>query len=221
MLQDMPWRSLRATAKGIARSKLDLTVEGTGNIPASGPGVIAGRHYHHLHDGVIVLATVPRPVHALAAVDWIQSDAGKTGMGAACRAARWPTVIRVRDGATPDQVREASRHLRHAFEDAIVLFREGRLLAVFPEGYPNIDPGYTPKTGDEFLPFKAGFARIAQAGARALGQPVPVIPTGFRYERGERWRVTVRYGEPIPVGIGTEIADVVAQVERQVRELSA
>ena len=38
---------------------------------------------------------------------------------------------------------------------------QGRLLVIFPEGYPNIDPTYTTKIEpDEFLPFKPGFLNI-------------------------------------------------------------
>jgi hypothetical protein len=39
--------------------------------------------------------------------------------------------------------------------------RQGCLLVVFPEGYPNIDPHYTPKRTRRHASFKSGFATIA------------------------------------------------------------
>ena len=50
---------------------------------------------------------------------------------------------------------------------SVDLLVEGRLLVIFPEGYPNIDPNYTTKTEpDEFLPFKPGFVSIASAAEK-------------------------------------------------------
>ena len=40
---------------------------------------------------------------------------------------------------------------------------------VFPEGYPNVDPDYTPKGEGEMLPFRPGFARLAVLAAQAGG----------------------------------------------------
>jgi Acyltransferase len=57
-----------------------------------------------------------------------------------------------------------NRHQRRALCDSVELLAEGRLLVAFPEGYPNIDPHYTPKKQpEEFLPFKPGFAAIVAA----------------------------------------------------------
>jgi len=80
----------------------------------------------------------------------------------------------------------------------VELLAEGRLLVVFPEGYPNIDPHYTPKKQpEEFLPFKAGFAAIAAAAEKRLGASIPIIPTGFRYTKNSRWTARLNIGEAV------------------------
>jgi 1-acyl-sn-glycerol-3-phosphate acyltransferase len=72
------------------------------------------------------------------------------------------------------------------------------LLVVFPEGYPNIDPHYTPKTrAEEFLPFKSGFAAIAAAAEKRLGAKIPIIPTGFHYTRARCWTARLNIGKPV------------------------
>ena len=65
---DMPWRSLRAMSRAMLR-KVDLRVEGVEHIPASGPAILVARHYHHLYDGAAALATAPRSLHPLVAMD--------------------------------------------------------------------------------------------------------------------------------------------------------
>jgi 1-acyl-sn-glycerol-3-phosphate acyltransferase len=139
-------------------------------------------------------------------------------MTALCRAAGWPVVLR-RDGATPVDNADARRALRQATADSLALLGAGHALLVFPEGYPNIDPGYTPKRGDDdVLPFLPGFARLA-ALAAARGLEVPIVPAGFEYARGDRWAVTLRFGEPRTLH-RAQAAAVIAEVEREVRELS-
>jgi putative membrane protein len=218
-MPDIPWRLLRAGSGALLRRNVDLSVEGLDHLPARGPVIIAARHYHHLYDGAIVIATVPRPVHILVGLDWVRNPAGKALMTGLCRAARWPVVLR-RDGSAPVDEGQARRELRKAMADAMELLREDRVLLVFPEGYPTIDPGYTPKRGDDvWLPFRPGFARLATLAA-ARGMCVPIVPAGFRYERGERWRVTLRLGEPVTVADRRDEAAAAARIEAEVRRLS-
>jgi 1-acyl-sn-glycerol-3-phosphate acyltransferase len=102
------------------------------------------------------------------------------------------------------------------------LLRAGQILLVFPEGYPNVDPSYTPKTGDDaFLPFQPGFLRIAALAEQDGVTRVPIVPVGLAYQRGERWRVTVRFGRPITLSPGVSLRDQVATIEEQVRNLSS
>jgi putative membrane protein len=218
-MPDVAWRFLRTGSGMLARRKLDLTVEGAEHLPRRGPVIIAARHYHHLYDGVAMFATVRRPLHILVGLDWVRNPTGKAAMTALCRAAEWPVVMR-RDGATPVDELQARRELRQALVDSLAVLEKGHALLVFPEGYPNIDPGYTPKPDEHaFLPFQPGFARLATLAA-AQGMPVPIVPAGFVYERGERWRVTLRFGAPVTITRRQEEPAARAAVEAEVRRLS-
>jgi putative membrane protein len=211
-MNDMPWRSMRAAARAGLPRKVELTVEGAEHLPASGPVVIAARHYHHLYDGAAFLASIPRPVHIVVTVDWVKEGLGRRGLEAACRSARWPAVVRT------DEHRNRAI-LRKAAQDSVQLLREGRVLLVFPEGYPTIDPNPTPKqSDDEILPFRDGFVRFARMAERSGVPSVPIVPAGLRYERGSHWRLTIRYGPAIAVS--DDLQAVRGQVEAQVRLLS-
>jgi putative membrane protein len=218
-MADMAWRSIRAVSQAVVKRRLDLHVEGSEFVPPTGPVIIAARHFHHLYDGCALLATIPRPLHILVALDWVRSRPGRIAMDSACRSASWPVVLR-RDGATAVELGDAARALRRATRQSVSLLRAGRVLLVFPEGYPNVDPGYTPKQDeDAFLPFQPGFVRLATlAGEQRLR--VPIVPAGFRYERGRRWRVDLRFGEPLVVEARGQEEAVRREVEARVRLLS-
>ena len=165
---------------------------------------------------------MPRPLHVLVTVDWLAAGIGRKALGSLCGAARWPAVVRT-DPFTaarhPVEPAAARAIMRRAVADAVALLREGRVLLVFPEGYPTIDPNETPKRDDDaVLPFQAGFARIARIAERSGVPSVPIIPAGLSYQRGSRWRLTIRYGAPLAASDNT--AAVVAAAERRVRVLS-
>jgi putative membrane protein len=158
-------------------------------------------------------------VHILVGLDWVSNPVGRRVMNAACAAARWPVVLRRQQpGASVSG--DELRALRQSLRESLELLQEGRILLVFPEGYPTIDPGYTPKTGeDEFLPFQSGVVRLASL-AGAQGIRVPIVPVGFAYTPGERWTVRMRLGAPLFVESrdGEDVA--LEELNRQVRELS-
>lgn len=210
---------LRAASKALVRRRLDLRVEGLEHVPADGPAIIAARHFHHLYDGAAILASVPRPVHVLVALDWLTNGAGRIAMERACRAAGWPVVLRTHGPAGVDEL-AAARAFRTAARRSTALFAAGNVLLVFPEGYPNIDPGYTPKADEAaYLPFQAGVVRLASLAA-ARGLRVPIMPAGFVYQRGNRWRVTLRFGEPLTLAGRTEESSTLRELESRVRVLS-
>lgn len=200
--QVMARRTIRAVCGWLVTRRLVLTIEGGEHVPASGPALIAARHFHHLYDGCALIAALPRPVYPLVAVDWAGSGLGRRVLEAACRWARWPTVLRadarpVEEGAA---VRPAgmSRYLLRATRQVIELLRAGQLVAVFPEGYPTIDPAGTRKQElDQFLPFREGIVRLAEWAERRGAGGVPIIPAGFAYEPGPRWRVWLQFGPPV------------------------
>jgi len=147
--------------------------------------------------------------------------------------ARWPVVrrndalktrVNREDRTSRGTTRTATaikRYQRSALSDSAGLLAEGRVLVVFPEGYPNIDPHYTPKIGLEaFLPFKAGFATIAAAVEKRLGAKVPMLPSGFRYTKNNRWIARLNIGEPVYLEDFVSRPLLVSYMEQRVAELS-
>jgi putative membrane protein len=218
---------MRLVARAVAAGRLRTMAAGAEAIPAHGPVVITARHYHHLYDGAALFAAMPRPFHIVVTLDWAASRASRTIMEKLTRAARWPALLRPdavrrarRKGRTVFSPQEVLRYRRRAFREAVELLAEGRILVVFPEGYPNIDPHYTPKTGDdEFLPFKSGFLRIVQAAENRLAREIPILPLGLHYAAGRRATAHLRFGSPVDRAAFAG-AGLIKQLEREVRKLS-
>ena len=94
------------------------------------------------------------------------------------------------------------------------MLRTGRVVAVFPEGYPNVDPAFARKPDhDAFLPFERGYERIIALAQRASGVRVAVVPLGFQYARGKRWSIVAQFGAAL-------FDPANADVEAAVRALS-
>jgi 1-acyl-sn-glycerol-3-phosphate acyltransferase len=198
-----------------------LRVEGLEHLPASGPAIIAARHFHHFYDGCALVAVVPRSLKILVTLDWMKNAAGLRLIRGACQIANWPVVVRSDARARHSGVRVAMRQMLPATRECVDLLCTGQLVLVFPEGYPNIDPGFTPKTDDDaFLPFQPGFLRFAALAERDGFARVPIVPVGLEYQRGDRWRVTVRFGLPVTCVSDVDIRDQVTAIEEEVRRLS-
>ena len=232
MMDVISWRVLRRAGRMALDRQAMLRIEGVEHVPADGPVLIAARHYHHLLDGCALVNAVNRPLHIVVGLDWVEGPIARRMMGTMCRAARWPVVLRPEH---PDRPAARSRHiaetrdrerravLRKSARETASLLTEGRVVVVFPEGYPNIDPSFTPKAGDGFLPFQPGFVRYAQIAGRSGTGPVPIVPAGFVYERepdSGRWRITLRFGPAIATGDASSASETVRSVEQAVRELS-
>ncbi|HEY6234417.1 MAG TPA: 1-acyl-sn-glycerol-3-phosphate acyltransferase [Candidatus Elarobacter sp.] len=210
------WWSLRTKADGVS-------VEGLERVPRSGPVLLVARHYHHLLDGAAIVHHLARPVHIVVGLDWSANASQRRRMERACAWARYPVILRpATTGVHGGYARsEVQRYVRSGLRDAAALLRDGRVVLVFPEGYPVIDPTVSDATprgrdADELLPFAPGFRTIVRASQRGGARDVAVVPVGLRYEpRSARWRITVRFGTPL----GAAEADV-ATVTRAVRELS-
>lgn len=229
----MAWRSLRLMCRRALTKHVDLTVEGLDRVPESGPLVIVARHYHHLYDGCAIGTSLARHLHILVAADWASGGASRGVLERASHVARWPVVLRP-DAPTyqpkrfPDEASRtayeatAGRYLQRAARETIELLRGGHALLVFPEGYPTIDPTFTPKTTDDaMLPFQAGFARLVALAERDGVTRVPVVPTGVEYERldDDLWRLVLRYGDPIFLR-NSDRSTLIDGVETEVRRLS-
>jgi putative membrane protein len=217
---ELSWWAIRAFCQ-LAMRRVDLRVEGIEHLPRSGPALIAARHFHHFYDGCALLAIVQRPLHLVVTLDWVANPAGRRVMEPACRAAGWPVVPRPDDAAGDRGGAADVARLRAATRESVGLLRAGQMLLVFPEGYPNVDPGYTPKTDDDaFLPFRSGFLRFVAIAERDGQTHVPVVPVGLEYRRGDRWGLTVRFGAPVALDPERGYAELAHVIEEQVRRLS-
>ena len=204
-----------------------LVASGLEHVPCQGPALLVVRHYHHLFDGLALFAALTRRFHIVVTMDWAGNRATKLLMYSLNRLARWPMVLRAdalehaqpaRRQFTPLDIRD---YQATALRDSVTLLDDDRLLVIFPEGYPNIDSGYTPKRDpDEFLPFKPGFIHIAKAAERRCGIRIPMIPVGLHYRSGAPWVAVLRFGAPFYVEASQNKQTLIANIEQCVKELS-
>jgi 1-acyl-sn-glycerol-3-phosphate acyltransferase len=220
-------KAMRAIAALLAVGRLETRATGVKNVPTLGPALIVARHYHHLYDGLTLFAALPRPFHIVVAIDWVKNRRVRWFMETINRIARWPTLIRADSVARSGYPRrlfspgEVARYRRSALRDAAELLVENRMVVIFPEGYPNIDPTYTPKRNlDEFLPFKPGFLKILSEAEKKTRRAIPIIPAGLYYRRRECWEAVVRFGEPVWRARFSDPLHLLRFLERRVKELS-
>jgi 1-acyl-sn-glycerol-3-phosphate acyltransferase len=203
----------RQVARCVVRRALDLHVDGLEHVPASGPAILAARHYHHLYDAAAILVSVPRDVHVVVALDWLGSVTALRAMRCLASAARWPGVWRTGS--------KTWRFNRDGYLLSLRLLREGRPLLIFPEAYPTIDPGGSRKTApDAILPFDPGVLILAERA----GPSVPIVPVGVWYGARDESRraMTLRFGAPVWHGVGERSSreSRLAIIEAEVRRLS-
>ena len=209
--------------------QLAFSVQGRENVPASGPVLIVARHVHHFYDGVIFLRILSPRLHILVALDWIASRPTRLVMEWACHLGGWPVVLRgerlhdqehTRDSVYTTQ--DVLPYMRTGLTDAAAVLRAGEILVIFPEGYPNIDPTYTPKTGEtDVLPFRPGFFKLVERVERRNQDAVAIVPTGLVYTHGARWHGTLRFGTPLYLRDFDTSEDLLRAVEQQVHMLSS
>lgn len=216
----------------IARRKVTLEVEGLENVPSAGPVLIVARHFHHLYDGCVLMRAVRRRLHIFVALDWVQKRWMRSLMESACALADWPIVLRAeqlsentaqhsKTASSAYSFKETRVYLRHATGDSLRLLRNGEVLVVFPEAYPNIEPHST--TMDEtrtLLPFRPGFARLVEMAERDERTKIAIVPAGLSYVQNGRWHVTLRFGPALSRSNDDDNAHLVQDVEKRVRELS-
>ncbi len=198
-------QAMHVIARILTGNRLKTVAQGLENLPADGPAIIAARHYHHLFDGLAFFAAVERRFHFVVTLDWAQNRRTKFFMSSLNTLARWPMVLR-EEAIENSRAREPTftpptilrRYQLAALRQSVKLLKENRLLIIFPEGFPYVDPVFTPKTrADEFLPFKPGFAAIAESAERMMHRAIPIIPTGIRYQIGATWLAHLSFGPPV------------------------
>jgi 1-acyl-sn-glycerol-3-phosphate acyltransferase len=203
---------------GLRTQVAAVHVEGREHIPAGGPVMLVARHFHHLLDGAVLVTRIARPIHIVVGLDWAATAAQRGWMERMCRAAQYPIVLRAPTVERTGSYRrdELLRYTRRALRETTRLLRAGRVVLVFPEGYPTIDPSGTRKRGaEDWLPFEAGFLKMIDLAERDGTTRVAVVPIGFRYQAGRRWSISARIGSPLGRG-----ERGVAEIEAAVRRLS-
>ncbi|HXV80912.1 MAG TPA: 1-acyl-sn-glycerol-3-phosphate acyltransferase [Candidatus Binatia bacterium] len=231
LLDRITGQIIRLGAGALAAGRIKMTAAGLEHIPGEGPVLLIARHYHHLFDGVVLLLSVPRPIRILVTLDWAKNKPVRRLMTLATTMARWPVVPRgdtLRACGDPGRGQSGAltrvdikRYQRAALRDSVALLAQGCLLVVFPEGYPNIDPHYTPKTKPEdILPFRTGFATIGAVTEKRLGIKVPIVPAGFHYTKDSCWSARLNIGEAVYLADFVSRRALVSCVEKRVADLS-
>jgi hypothetical protein len=141
-----------------------------------------------------------------------------------CTVAGWPIVLRDETAGNPwghgYRTGERRRYARAALAQSVDVLRRGGVLAVFPEGYPEIDPAGTAGR-DGVLAFAPGYLSIAVRAGRG-GCPVPLVPVGISYAGppGKTESIALRFGVAESIASVSERAAIGRKVEAKARSLS-
>ena len=197
-----PWWSVGSWLTVLlVRLLFRVRVEGTGNIPAAGPAILAFNHVSVL-DGPVLAIEVARRRRREARFLVAAEVFGKPFFG-------W--VLR-----TFDQIPiRRGRGDAHALDEAIRTVNAGAIAAIAPEGRVNEQPS-------------AGLLRVRTGVSRlALPTGAPIVPVGLwgtqvrwprggpRFARPWRPRLAIVFGEPIVAhGDASRAADVDACTDR-------
>jgi putative membrane protein len=210
----------------LVRGRVQERVEGLEHVPPSGPTLLVARHLHHEFDGAILEQHLRRDVHIFVGLDWIESRLGRTMMERLCGAVKWPVALRpaalIGPGArSAFSSKETFRYLQAATRRTVELLRAGKLVVIFPEGFPDIDPKGSRKIAGQMLPFQDGFARFVELAERDGKTRVAVVPAGFSFSgTGYRYPVA-RFGAPLARSAFATRRAFIDELERRVAALSA
>ena len=177
---DASYGFMRWTLAPLFRMILRVKIRGIGNVPKSGPTILAANHLSHVDPLVVILAS-RRRTHYLAKDGHFRNFALRSFM----RATGQIETNRETGGA-------------EALSSAAVVLHARRALGIFPEGTRS------KRTEAPFLlPGKTGIARLA-----ASYPDVPVVPIGLtgtrefmtpsKHKLPRLWKkVGISYGKPV------------------------
>jgi len=180
-----------AIVRGFARLLLAifyrrLEIHGLERVPRSGPLVIAANHHNALVDPMLLIATIPRRLSALAKASLFANPL----IAPFLWLSRAIPVYRRGESAGDATRNEAM------FTAASACLRDGGAILIFPEGVSQPEP--------MLLPLRTGIARLtleALAATPDLG--VTVLPVGLVFHRPADFRTgrgIVVVGEPVELG---------------------
>lgn len=210
----------------LARGRVRERVEGLECVPTAGPTLIVARHVHHEFDGAILVQHLGRDVHIFVGLDWIERRSVRVLMERLCAAVAWPVALRpgaLEAGGSRSAfaAKETFRYLQAATRRTVQLLRAGKLVVIFPEGFPDIDPKGSRKPEGRMLPFQDGFARFVELAERDGRTQVAVVPAGFSFSgRGHRYPVA-RFGPALRRAAYPSRRAFIDELERRVAALSA
>jgi 1-acyl-sn-glycerol-3-phosphate acyltransferase len=199
-----------------------IEVEGTENVPRSGPVLLVPNHPNAVVDAIMVVISLKRPVSLTAKstladipiLRWVLRSTG---------AIFFHRKKDVAMGADPSRNITAIAQCRQRLE-------LGEALLIFPEGQSHSDPG--------LRPLRSGAARIAlnyvDAGldqglyAGEMAGDLTIIPVGLHFPEKDRFRsdVWVRFGKPLDPGAwlkenpDADPIKLTAEIEKRIRELT-
>ena len=168
-------------------------------VPPAGAVLLCINHPNNFIDSLLVGGAVGRKVHYLATAALFRNPL----VGRFLRACGAIPVYRRQDD--PDKM---DRNL-DAFEACFRAFREGRLVAIYPEGTTHAEV--------RVQRIKTGAARLALGYEAARPRELLVIPVGLNFDarKSFRGRVLVSFGSPVAVNpyLDAYRADPVKAVE--------
>src|SRR5262245_1952812 len=163
-----------------------VEVIGLRRLPRSGPVIVVANHQNALVDGMLLLATIPRPIVSLAKAPLFHNPL----IGPFLKALGAIPVHRRQD-ATERFDPESNARM---FDAATRTLSGGGAILIFPEGISQPEPA--------LMPLKTGAARIVlaaeSAGPEALG--VSVVPVGLVFDEPGTFRTgwaVVTVGAPV------------------------
>lgn len=170
---------------------------GLERIPARGPLILAPNHHNALVDGLLLLATAPRPLVPVAKAPLFRHPL----IGPFLRLLGAVPVHR-RQEAGDDPARNQAM-----FAAAAAALRAGGAILIFPEGVSQPEP--------TLMPVRTGAARMLLAARAEGAEPVTLLPVGLIFHEPGTFRTgwaLVVVGEPLPS------EDCVAGAARQPQE---
>jgi 1-acyl-sn-glycerol-3-phosphate acyltransferase len=177
----MLYEVTHAVVPPLARAVWRPTVEGTENVPATGPVIVASNHVSFA-DSLVIPIVAPRKVVFLAKQDYFTGTGPK---GALQRA--WFTGM----GMIPVD-RDDTRSALASLDVALDVLGRGEAFGIYPEGTRSRDGRlYRGRTGVAHLALTSG-APVVPVG---LVGTQDLQPVGRRLPRLAD--VTVRFGEPL------------------------
>jgi 1-acyl-sn-glycerol-3-phosphate acyltransferase len=175
------YRMSRLVAGPFLRMLARAKVTGAGNIPASGPAILASNHLSVI-DSVYLPLLVARPVTFAAKSEYFTGTRLRDrAVGAYLRSTKQLSTDRAGARAAQDML-----------EAALALLESGQLFGIYPEGTRSPDGRlYRGRTGVGFLALHSGapVIPVAMVGTEHI------LPPGQRLPRPGK--IEIRIGEPL------------------------